>query len=420
MGEMISQTLRIGYLMQAGVPDIFTTPLSGPANHVKFIFDELNAMGHHVRLIVYTNGRVWKSDDFQNYELIPVNLFERSPVPYLESAVRRVQSELQLPFIALFDSMHFAKACQQELYDFDILYERMGWMGYGGALASRLLNKSLVLEINGDHLTEMELQGNAPKGMQRYLSEKLTGFAARQAAHSIATGEGWRRSFIQRWAIAPEKVSVIENGSELVEILDRDKLQAFSQKERIGPIKIAYIGGFDPWHGIPILINALSRAVSQGLDLHLLLIGGGVQEEEIKEKVIRCGVEDHVTFTGYVDITQLATYLEDVEIGISPYCGRNEYSGLKLLDYKAAGLAIIASGVDGEPEVIVHGRNGLIVPPCDEFALYEAINLLATNSELRRHLGQTARIEAENQHSWRHSALNLQKLFSYLVEESTK
>ncbi|MFN2177430.1 MAG: glycosyltransferase family 4 protein [Anaerolineales bacterium] len=411
--------MKIGYLLQAGVPNIFSYPLSGAANHVKLVFDELTGLGHDVCLIVNWDGRIWKSEDFQNFEPVRESLIDKVPLTYFESFVRRIQSELQLPYIALFDSLRFAKACRQELHDFDLLYERMGWMGYGGALASRWLKKPLVLEVNGDHLTEMELQGNAPEGVQRHFSEKVTKFAARQAAYSIATGEGWRRKYIQRWDIAPEKVSVIENGSELVELLDRDRLQSFSDNEHTSSVQIAYVGGFDPWQGVPILINAVSQAVSQGLDIHLLLIGGGKQEGEIKAMISRLRLEDRVTFTGHVSLEQMAAYLENVDIGVSPYCGRDEYSGLKLLDYKAAGLAIIASGLDGEPEVIAHGRSGWIVPPCDDTALFEAINLLVSNDELRRQLGQTARIEAESEHSWQHTAVQIENACLRIVNETS-
>ena len=132
------------------------------------------------------------------------------------------------------------------------------------------------------------------------------------------------------------------------------------------------------------------------------------------------GLLDHlelerVTFAGHVGVDELANYLKDVEIGVSPYCGRDEYSGLKILDYKAAGLATIASGVAGEPELIEHGRTGWIVPPCDEQALFEAISILATNNALRRRLGQAARIEAETEHSWQSTALQLHEEFIRLT-----
>jgi glycosyltransferase involved in cell wall biosynthesis len=94
-----------------------------------------------------------------------------------------------------------------------------------------------------------------------------------------------------------------------------------------------------------------------------------------------------------------------------------EFSGLKLFDYKAAGLAIIASGRDGQPRTLKHGRTAWIVPPCDEAALGEAIVTLASDAARRRSMGQEARLEAENSHTWRHTAERLQQVFESVLAQ---
>jgi len=52
----------------------------------------------------------------------------------------------------------------------------------------------------------------------------------------------------------------------------------------------------------------------------------------------------HTFFTGALSPKQYAPKLAALDIGVAPYCGATEFAGLKSLDYKAAGLAIIASG----------------------------------------------------------------------------
>jgi len=88
-----------------------------------------------------------------------------------------------------------------------------------------------------------------------------------------------------------------------------------------------------------------------------------------------------------------------------------EFSGLKLFDYQAAGLAIVVSGKDGQPATIQHGVTGWIVPPGEEAPLSEAIQCLALDVELRRKMGRAARLQAETTHGWQHTAMNLEKIF---------
>jgi glycosyltransferase involved in cell wall biosynthesis len=191
------------------------------------------------------------------------------------------------------------------------------WAGWamGERIAARWMNKPLVLEVNGDHLAEMELQGNAPKGAQRWLSSRVTRFAAHEAMHSVATGEGWRRRFIERWAVTPDRVSVVENGSELIDILTRDDLKAFCNgEEPERPVKIVYVGGFDPWHGLPILVRAAAQLAIAGIEFQLLLIGTGSGEDDIKELVRSCGLAQRVIFTGQVSPPEMAGYLSQADI----------------------------------------------------------------------------------------------------------
>jgi glycosyltransferase involved in cell wall biosynthesis len=90
---------------------------------------------------------------------------------------------------------------------------------------------------------------------------------------------------------------------------------------------------------------------------------------------------------------------------------------LKIFDYKAAGLACIASGKDGQPATLRHGETGWIVPPCDEAALAEAIIKLACDVGLRRRLGQAARLDAEKFHTWTKTAESLEKIFNQLIQQ---
>lgn len=409
--------MKIGYLMQAGVPDPRKSPFTGPAIHVRQVIKELQLLGHDVRLIARIEGQIWKSDDLEQFQQITVQKMDQGLLRFIESVIRRIQYELKLPYLTLFESLRFAWACCLELGDYDLLYERLGWVAYGGLIASQRLKIPLLLEVNGNDLAVMDTLGNSPRGIQRRLEIASMRWVIRNAEHFVACADNARNQFIRNWNIDPHKVTTIYNGTELVELLQRDQLNAYNTDNPNRITSIAYVGGFYPWQGVEILIRAVAQVIEQGKELKVVLCGFGPGLDKAKKLVSESNLSSYMFFTGQLSSQDLAQFLADVDIGVSPYCNWEEYTGMKLLDYKAAGLAIIASGKNGDPSVIRHEQTGWIVPPCDENALAEAILMLSTDINLRRRMGKEARFEAEQVHSWRHTAKNLEQLFYQIVDK---
>jgi hypothetical protein len=81
----------------------------------------------------------------------------------MERIVRRLQHDFRLPYLAIFENLRFAAACIRELNGIDLFYERFSWLGYGSAIAARCLSTPLILEDNGDHLTDLEAKDIAPQ-----------------------------------------------------------------------------------------------------------------------------------------------------------------------------------------------------------------------------------------------------------------
>jgi len=403
--------MRIGYLLQEG-PDIRFPPYDGPATHVREVVGALRELGHQVRVVLRSEGRIWMSDDLDHYQVVEVGSLHQGPLRWMERAVRRVQFEFQLPYANLFESWRFALACCDVLRDCDLLFERLSWMGYGGGLAARRLGKPLVVEYNGDPLHDLEAKGIAPKGMQRRLSLALMRGAFARASKVIASGEGWATQLCDDWPVDPSSVTTIENGTGLTRLLQREDLRNWRESVPAGaPVKLVYLGGFYPWHGVDILLRAVQALTEDGMDLELQLIGDGHGWDAAQLQAHEAGLNGRASFPGRLEGGRYASLLADADIGLSPYCGWREFSGLKLYDYMAAGLAIIASGGSGQPRALVHGTSGWIVPACDEAALIEAIRCLASDAPLRRGLGRAARLEAERSHTWPVTARRIEQVF---------
>jgi glycosyltransferase involved in cell wall biosynthesis len=406
--------MKIGYLLQLG-EEVRFPPFNGPAIHIRQVCMELARQGHTLSLLIHLDRRIWKTDDLVDFQPVRVRLADRGPLRWLEKGIRRLQTEFRLPYIGFFESLRFALACSQELPGMEVYLERFSWMSYGGLLASKWLGIPLVLEYNGDPLADLDAKNAAPTGRQLKISSAITRWVLQHASHIVASGDGWRKNCIDHWQVAPDKVTTIENGTELLRLLKRDELCSFGPQPALDePTNLVYLGSFNAWQGVPILLRAFHSATQHGVNLHLMLIGAGDGFQEAKELSSQLGLDSLVTFTGRLLIEDYARYLAQSDIGLSPYCGWEEYSGLKLFDYKAAGLACIASGKDGQPDTLKHGKTGLIVAPCDEQALCEAICQLASDRDSMRRMGQAARLEAEALHGWDNTVRQLEKVFTNL------
>jgi glycosyltransferase involved in cell wall biosynthesis len=148
-----------------------------------------------------------------------------------------------------------------------------------------------------------------------------------------------------------------------------------------------------------------------GAAARLLMIGSGDGFAEARERVARLGLDDAVNFAGHRKPAEYAPMLAAADVGVSPYCGWPEFSGLKVLDYKAAGLPTIASGVNGHPPTLKHEVTGLIVPPCEVAPLTAAMLSLCADAGARVRMGQAARSEAEALHRWEQTAARVEQVF---------
>ena len=411
--------MKIAYLLEGG-EEIRWPPYNGPANHVRQIVKELLARGHVVRLLVRLDGKIWRSDNLAQFVAVEEVPLDDGWQRIAEKAVRRTQSLSGLPYWGYFESLRFAQTCQRELAGYEIFLERFSWMMYGGLLAARRMHLPWIAEYNGNPLADLDAKQAAPQGLQRKISVGLTHWVLNQAEHVIASGDGWRTSCMTDWGIPEEKISVIENGTDLLQHLDRKMLRAFQAIDLNRPVNIVYLGGFYPWHGIPILLQAIYTAREQGYPLNLVLIGAGNGMEDAQRIVQELGLKEVVEFTGSLTTEEYAPYLANADIGVSPYCGWQEFSGLKLFDYKAAGLACIASGEKGQPRTLLHGKTGWIVPPCDVDELTRALIHLSSDFELRRSLGRSARDEAEIYNSWSCTTEKVEALLTDLIKRRRK
>ena len=149
----------------------------------------------------------------------------------------------------------------------------------------------------------------------------------------------------------------------------------------------------DPRKGIPILLRALAIVRASGLPFRACLVGKGRLIEAHRRLAADLGIDDVVRIEGFV--REPYEYLRHADIFVLP--SLEEGSGsLSMLEAMQAGVAVIASRVDGIPEDVTDGENAILVPPGNCAGLASAITRLLTEPILRCRLGRQGRSTFES------------------------
>ena len=168
------------------------------------------------------------------------------------------------------------------------------------------------------------------------------------------------------------------------------------------PFTIGFVGTLKPWHGIEVLLDAFARVARTDDVTRLRLVGDGPQRAAVLDQAAALGVADRVDLVGAVAAEDIPAELATMDVAVAPYPQLDDFyfSPLKLYEYLAAGLPVVASDIGPCSQVLDAGRLGVLVSPGDVTELAAAIVGLRADAQLRAELGQAAREAAETRHDW--------------------
>jgi UDP-glucose:(heptosyl)LPS alpha-1,3-glucosyltransferase len=211
----------------------------------------------------------------------------------------------------------------------------------------------------------------------------------------IAVSQSLRREFIRHYGDAAESIVVIPNGVDLEMFSPANRpIYRESLRRRYGisrsELVLMFAGGDWERKGLLYLIGAL--ALLPRLDVRLLIIGSGDEEfygqlAELKQ------VRERIIFASHS--SNLSEYYAASDVFVFPTI--YEPFGMVIVEAMASALPVITSRVAGAADVIVDGVNGLLLrEPSDVNDLAARIELLLSNAELRKTMGENARKTAED------------------------
>jgi glycosyltransferase involved in cell wall biosynthesis len=163
--------------------------------------------------------------------------------------------------------------------------------------------------------------------------------------------------------------------------------------------------------GVAYFLDAAALVASRCPDARFLVLGDGPCREEFVCDARRRGLADRLIFVGFrKDVTR---WLREVTVSVLP--SLSEGLSNAILESMAAGVPAVATSVGGNPELIVDGVTGLLVPPRDAGALAAAICQLLAHPAVARRLGQAARQRALDHFSTERMVQETERLYLSLV-----
>jgi glycosyltransferase involved in cell wall biosynthesis len=163
---------------------------------------------------------------------------------------------------------------------------------------------------------------------------------------------------------------------------------------------VGWCGILRDWHGLDLLFRAMRRIEGT----RLAIIGDGPDRQRIERVAQEHGVAERTVFTGRVPHAAMPGYIAALDIAVAADDRTGYASPMKVLEYMAAGRAVVAPRLPGLRDIIEDGVDGLLFVAGDEDALAAAITRLAGDTQLRRQLGQRARLKIERERNWQRIA----------------
>ncbi len=397
----------------------------GAAVHVRAMTSALRASGHAVTLVA---GQLVKSpwETPADCGVPVVHVPPSADIVHTSSRLRAFAHAVEAPTTAagevrrvLYNQELLGHLRQRfEHHPPDLVYERASLFGVAGLTFAREAGVPHVLELNAPLSDEQQryrrggaLQGLADASeawMLRHTGAVLA-VSTPLAAHVTALGAD------------PARVHVVPNG------VDTSRFRPLPDDGGVrarlglgtGPV-IGFVGGLRPWHGVEMLPRAIAALRRTHPQVHALIVGDGPLRDEVAREVARLGLERHVTLVGAVPHDDIPRFINTFDLAVAPYPDAPHafyFSPLKVFEYMACGVPVVAANLGQLSEVVRHGDTGLVYDAGNLDALVHACETVLADPAAARRMGTAGAAAVSARHTWAHNAARVTTIAATLAAE---
>jgi glycosyltransferase involved in cell wall biosynthesis len=209
--------------------------------------------------------------------------------------------------------------------------------------------------------------------------------------HLVTTGEKLRKVLVEENAYPLSHMTSVRTGIDLFRFKPGDK---FKVRKELGlnaeDVIVGIVATLRSWKGHSYLIDAFAT-LPYAANLKLLIVGDGPQDQALRQKVAKLGLDERVSFVGRQN--NVENWMQAMDIFCLPSYA-NEGVPQSLMQSQACGLPAITTLVGSIDEAIVPGQSALIVQPKDVNSLADALKVLVGDKNKRIQMGLAAAEQA--------------------------
>ena len=244
-------------------------------------------------------------------------------------------------------------------------------------------SRPLVVRLHGANTAFSVYEGKRPSVVLRFLERRNVAFANALVAVSRHIGG----TTLAALGLPGRQFTVIPNG------VDLEVFRPAPVKR--DPLEVLYVGGITRRKGIPDLMAAAQEVLRSVDDVHFKLIGhlpeNGQREALLEGLLSEVPARWHgrFEFVGRVPHAELPRHYSRAALVVVP--SRAEAFGLTCVEAMACGAPVVMTSLASGPELVEHGRTGLLANPTDSGEFAASIIQLLRSESLRRDIGSAAR-----------------------------
>ena len=300
-------------------------------------------------------------------------------------------------------ALQFRRLLRQERVD--LIHAHEFDANVQGAFVAALSGIPLVATVHGKNYFCEKLRRRLA---YRWVSRRAT---------MVAVSENLKQFIVEKVRVSPDRIKVVYNGVDALPYCEASDVDLCRRDLGLpdGDRIVGVVGNLYPVKGHQYLIEGIPAILQKCPNTSFVFAGRGQLETELKEQVHRLGLEKRVHFLGLrQDIPRILALLD---VFVLP--SLSEGLSMAILEAMIAGKPVVATQVGGNPELVLDGETGFLVPPRDSQALASSVATLLTNKQQAAQFAEKGKRRAEGQFSLGTMVRAYQSLYDECLQSSS-